>query len=191
MRKVRVLLIFALFLFLAFVSFSGAFLVVNAPAKADLVVVIAGETERRPQRGLELLTQNYAPLMLLDVPASTTVYTWTQVELAQKYIDGLPQANQIKVCPIVGLSTKEESLDVGKCLQGFTGHKILLVTSDFHTRRALSTFSRELPNYEFSIAAAYDPREFGTRWWQHRQWAKTNLLEFSKLVWWELVERWH
>ena len=75
-------------------------------------------------------------------------------------------------------------------MQAFTGHKILLVTSDFHTRRALDTFSRELPNYNFSIAAAYDSREFGVQWWQHRQWAKTNLLEFCKLVWWELVERW-
>ena len=190
MRKTRVLLILALFVFLIFVSFSGRFLTINAPAKAEVVVVIAGETERRPQRGLELLSQNYAPQMLLDVPAGTTIYAWTQVDLAQKYVNGLPQANQIKVCPINGLSTKEEALNVGKCMQAFTGHKILLVTSDFHTRRALDTFSRELPNYNFSIAAAYDSREFGVQWWQHRQWAKTNLLEFSKLVWWELVERW-
>jgi uncharacterized SAM-binding protein YcdF (DUF218 family) len=190
MRKTRVFLILAFCLVLGFLLFSGRFLVVNAPEKADLVVVVAGETERRPQRGLELLSQNYSSQMLLDVPAGTTIYQWTQIELAQKYVKNLPHADQIKVCPIEGLSTKEEALNVGKCLEAYHVHKILLVTSDFHTRRALSTFSRKLPNYQFAVAASYDSNEFGTHWWQHRQWAKTNLLEFSKLVWWELVERW-
>lgn len=190
MRKVRVFLILLIVVVIIFVAFSGRHLVLNAPERADVIVVLAGETERRPQRGLELLSQGYAPQMLLDTPAGTTIYKWTQQDLAQKYVNELPQANQIKVCSITGLSTKEESFNVSDCLKDYTAHKILLVTSDYHSRRAFDIFSKELPSYQFSVATAYDDREFGTRWWQHRQWAKTNLLEFSKFAWWELVERW-
>jgi uncharacterized SAM-binding protein YcdF (DUF218 family) len=66
----------------------------------------------------------------------------------------------------------------------------LIVTSDYHTRRALRTFQREAPDYEFSVAAAYDANEFGGQWWRHRQWAKVNFEEWLRLIWWELVDRW-
>jgi uncharacterized SAM-binding protein YcdF (DUF218 family) len=65
----------------------------------------------------------------------------------------------------------------------------LLVTSDYHTRRALSTFNRVLPR-DYSIAAVFDAREFGVQWWRHREWAKMNFDEWLKLIWWELVDRW-
>jgi uncharacterized SAM-binding protein YcdF (DUF218 family) len=191
MRKLRLAVALIVITVAMFVALSGQHLVLDAPEKAEVIVVLAGETERRPQRALELLRQGYAPHMLLDAPAGTTIYKWTQVDLAQRYVNELPQAIQIKVCPITGLSTKEESFNVANCLKDYDGQKILLVTSDYHSRRAFDIFSKALPNYHFSVASAYDAREFGTRWWQHREWAKTNLLEFSKFVWWELVERWN
>jgi len=64
------------------------------------------------------------------------------------------------------------------------------VTSDYHTRRALSVFRKEVPGYSYSVAAASDPVQFGARWWQHRQWAKNNTDEWMRLLWWELVDRW-
>jgi len=79
--------------------------------------------------------------------------------------------------------------DVARCLQGGSGRCILLVTSDFHTRRALSIFNRTLPG-NYSVAAAFDEREFGVQWWRHRQWAKVNFDEWVKLIWWELFDRW-
>jgi uncharacterized SAM-binding protein YcdF (DUF218 family) len=65
------------------------------------------------------------------------------------------------------------------------------VTSEFHTRRALSTFRRELPRRTFSVAATYDSAQFGTHWWTHRQWAKTVVDEWLRLLWWSVVDRWH
>lgn len=168
---------------------SGRFLVVNEPRKSDVIVVLAGETDRRPARGLELLDQGYAPRLILDVPANAKIYQWNQLEIARKYIDGLSQASSIMVCPIYGLSTKDEVQDVATCLHGGVVRRILLVTSDFHTRRALSIFKRELPA-DYSVAAASDASEFGVQWWRHRQWAKVNFDEWSKLIWWELVDRW-
>jgi hypothetical protein len=183
-----VLIVGGLFV-VALVATSGRFLVVNKPSKSDVMVVLAGETERRPARGLELLNQGYAPRLILDVPAEAKIYQRSQAEIARDYVDGLPQASSITVCPIYGQSTKDEALDVARCLQGVSGRRVLLVTSDFHTRRALSIFSLVLPA-DYSVAAVFDEREFGVQWWRHREWAKVNFEEWSKLTWWEIVDRW-
>jgi uncharacterized SAM-binding protein YcdF (DUF218 family) len=168
---------------------SGRFLVVNQPRKSDVIVVLAGETNRRPARGLELLDQGYASRLILDVPAGARIYRRDQVEIARKYVEGLPQANAITVCPIYGLSTRDEAQDVSRCLQGLSPRKVLLVTSDFHTRRALSIFTRTL-RADCSVAAAFDASEFGAQWWRHREWAKVNFEEWLKLIWWEIIDRW-
>ena len=168
---------------------SGRFLVVNQPRKSDVIVVLAGETDRRPARGLELLDQGYALRLILDVPAEAKIYRWSQLEIATKYTDELPQAGSIAVCPIYGFSTKDEAHDAARCLQGLSASRILLVTSDFHSRRAVSIFNRVLPA-DYSVAAAFDAKHFGVQWWRHREWVKVNFEEWSKLIWWELIDRW-
>jgi hypothetical protein len=189
MRKFRLVTLFGGLLIVALLATSGRFLVVNQPRRADLMVVLAGETDRRPARGLELLDQGYAPRLILDVPAEAKIYQWSQTEIARKYIETLPQASTVTICPIYGRSTRDEAEDVARCLRGNNSHSILLVTSDYHTRRALSIFRRILPA-EYSIAAAFDASEFGVQWWRHREWAKVNFEEWLKLIWWELVDRW-
>jgi hypothetical protein len=189
MGKFRLALIFGGLFLAALAITSGRFLVVNQPRKSDVMVVLAGETDRRPARGLELLDQGYAPRLILDVPAAGRIYQWNQLEIARKYIEGLPRAGTIMVCPIYGHSTRDEAQDVSRCLQGSGAGSVLLVTSDYHTRRALSIFERVLPA-DYSVAAAFDASEFGVQWWRHREWAKVNFDEWLKLVWWELVDRW-
>ncbi len=169
---------------------SGRFLIVNNPQPSDVIVVLAGETDRRPERALELLSQHYAPRVLLDVPAAAKIYKPTILEIAGEYVQQLPEKHSVSICPIVGLSTKTEARDVAQCLKQWDVHSVLLVTSDYHTRRALSTFQHELRGVRCSAASATDPRQFGINWWQHRQWAKLNFGEWIRLLWWEAVDRW-
>ena len=190
MRRVRIALVVVLLGWLIFSITSGGFLVVNNAQRADAIVVLAGETYHRPVRGLELLSQNYASRMLLDVPAPERIYGWNAVELAQRYVQQLPQGQSVTVCPVFGLSTKAEAQDVSRCLEQLGVRSILLVTSDYHTRRALSTFRHELPKYQIYVAAAPDPQQFGAAWWKRRQWAKMNFDEWLRLAWWEAVDRW-
>src|SRR5438445_8265894 len=119
---------------------SGGFLVVDEPRKSDVIMVLAGETDRRPARALELFDQGYASKIVIDVPTHARIYQWTQPELAQKYVEALPQARVISICPITGLSTKAEAKDAARCFSQSGGRSVLLVTSDFHTRRALKIF---------------------------------------------------
>jgi uncharacterized SAM-binding protein YcdF (DUF218 family) len=69
-------------------------------------------------------------------------------------------------------------------------HSVLIVTSASHTGRALRIFRHRLPQYKFSTAAAQDPSHFGIHWWTNREWAKTTVDEWVKLVWFEAVDRW-
>src|SRR5947209_11425962 len=109
---------------------AGKMLVVDVPQRSDVIVVLAGETYRRPQHAVELLNQGYASRILIDVPAQTRIYESSQIQLAENYIHNLPQASAMSVCPITGLSTRDESRDVNECLAHETGSRILIVTSD-------------------------------------------------------------
>jgi hypothetical protein len=188
MRKLRILILVVLVVWL--IARCDRFLVVDDPGKSDVIVVLAGETDRRPARALELLQQNYAKNVVVDVPADERIFGSTAVELAQKWAASLPQASQISVCPIHGLSTKAEAIESGECVKKVGAGSILLVTSDFHTRRAASIFRHQFPNTPIRVAAAYDSEQFGDPWWRHRQWAKTNFDEWVRLIWWEFVDRW-
>lgn len=181
--------IFAVLCVFLFV-YSGRFLVVNEAHKADVIVVLAGETKYRPACGLRLLDAGYAPLMLLDVPAEEKVYQWNSTELAEKYIQGLPEAKAIQICPIGGLSTKAEVADVQRCLAPLKVQTVLLETSTYHTRRALSIFKTIDKTHEYSISACVDSKTFEVQWWRGREWAKTNFYEWIRLLWWEMVDRW-
>jgi hypothetical protein len=174
----------------AFAASAGRLLVVDAPQPSDVILVLAGETDRRPARALQFLDQGYGRRVVVDVPAANRIYGFTQVELAQKYIENIPQSAMVRICPITGLSTREESHDAEKCLADEAGTRVLIVTSDYHTRRALSIFRHEVHGESFSVAAARDEIQFGSRWWTNRQWAKTCFDEWLRLVWWNGVERW-
>ncbi len=175
---------------LLFAAIAGRMLVLNDPKKSDAIVVLAGETEYRPQLGLQLLDDGYGKNLVIDVPAGARIYQYTQLQLAKNYFGGLPEAASVRICPISGLSTRDESHDVEKCLTR-EEHRILIVTSDYHTRRALSIFRHELHGRSFSVAAAQDVRGYGVRWWRHREWAKTCFDEWVRTVWWDMVDRWH
>jgi hypothetical protein len=169
---------------------AGNYLLVDAPQRSDVILALAGETDHRPARALELLAQGYGRKVIINVPAGAKVYGSSEVELAQQYFQSLPHAAAISVCPIEGLSTKEESKDAEKCLDREGAKSVLIVTSDYHTRRALEIFRHEIPARKFSTAAARDDSYFGTRWWQHRQWAKTFVDEWLRLIWWKVVDQW-
>jgi len=187
MRFLR-LFIFLLLICLVLASQAARFLVVNNPEPADGIVVLAGETDRRPARGLELLRRGMAPHLLFDAEDGEQIYDLKLTEIAQRYANTLPEANHITVCAVRGRSTFAETADVGRCLGPLNARRVLIVTSNYHTRRAFIIFSHRLPQYHWSIAATGDPVSFA--WWTNRELAKTAFDEWTKLVWWEVVDRW-
>ena len=169
---------------------AARFLVVDDPQKSDAIVVLAGETSVRPAHALQLLRDGMAPRLFLDAEAGDQIYDQPLTEIARRYVTSLPDASHISVCAIQGRSTAAESADVARCLEPLGAHRVLLVTSDYHSRRALTIFSPRLPQSQWSIGAARNPAQFGNAWWTHREWAKATFDEWTKLIWWEAVDRW-
>jgi hypothetical protein len=179
-----------LLILVALASQAGRFLVVDEPVQSDAILVLAGETRVRPTHALELLRQGMAQHVFLNAEKQNQIYDEQLIDIAQKYVDSLPDANRVSVCPIVSFSTNAETDDANRCLQSVHAQRVLIVTSEFHTRRSLMIFRQRLPQYQFSVAAARNPMQFGEAWWTNREWAKTTLDEWMKMFWFEAVDRW-
>lgn len=172
---------------------SASFLVINAPQKSDVIVVLGGDNaDQRYWRAIELLRAEYAPQMFVDARADTIVWGHTPAEHTANFIreSAGTLAGRVHVCPIRADSTRGEADYIRACLEALHPQSVLIVTSDYHTRRALSIAQHTMPQYRWSAAASSDPAVFGTTWWKHREWAKINFLEWQRLLWWELIERW-
>jgi len=189
MRLLR-LFVFLLVICLLLASQAARFLIVDHPEPSDAIVALAGETNVRPARALELLRRGMAPRLFLDAENDEQIYDLKLTEIAQKYANGLPESSRVTVCAIQGRSTVAETADVARCLSPLKARRVLIVTSDYHTRRALTIFSHRLPQYHWSIAAAGNPAQFSAAWWTNRESAKVTFDEWTKLVWWEAVDRW-
>ena len=190
MRKIALLAIVVALI--AFALNAGRILVVRDLRHADAIVVLVGETDRRPALALELLRQGYAPRVLLDASPDVRVYRWAAAEIAEQYIHTLPPeiAASVSVCRESALSTMDEARQVRRCLDTVDARSVLVVTSEYHTRRALSVFRHTFPGRSIGVAGAIEPDQFGVLWWRHREWAKVTLNEWARLLWWECVDRW-
>ena len=176
-----------------FALFAGRLLVRDRPERSDVIVVLAGDSQNeRYHRGMELLRSGYGNHLFLDAQSDSTYFGHSPVEYADAFLkqDAGDISAKVSVCPFEEDSTLTETGFVAKCLESLHARSALLVTSDFHTRRALSVFTHRLPQYHWSVAAAHDLRVFDTRWWRQREWAKTTFLEWLKVIWWNAIDRW-
>ena len=172
----------------------GGYLIVNDAQKSDAIVVLAGDqVDQRYWRALDLLRGGYGHHLLVDA-GTGQVYGQSYLDLAASFIARTAgeNASQVSICTVKGDSTKEEAPQVGECLAKLQPppHSVVLVTSDYHTRRALSVFRQRLPQIRWTAGATRNDFLFGQPWWENREWAKTYLTECEKLLWWELWDRW-
>ncbi|HMK30685.1 MAG TPA: YdcF family protein [Terriglobales bacterium] len=190
-RKFLLLALFGLLLW--FFLDSGRLLVLDRPERAEAIVVLDGSSiDQRYAKGLEMLRAGYGNRLFLDARSDYTSYGRTPAQYASDWVkqSAGDQLSRVSVCDIQSNSTRQETADVTQCLDSVGARSALIVTSDHHTRRALSIFRKLKPQYRWSIAAAANPAEFGEKWWSHREWAKTWLTEWERMLWWQLVDRW-
>jgi len=161
----------------------GAYLVrADAPQKADAVLVLAGDGwGHRILAGAQLAREGYAPKVLVSGPDGA--YGNHDCELAIPFAvkHGFPASYFVHV-EHTGRSTMAEAKAVLTVIRRMGIHRLLIVTSDYHTRRAGSIFRTLAPDLKILVVAA--PDEFFTSdgWWHTREGQKTFLLEWEKTV---------
>jgi hypothetical protein len=173
----------------------GGYLLVGEdplPAHAAGAVVLQGSFlgERARLAGaVQLLQQGRVDRILLSVPHESY---WGQplFPLVQNFIErhyGQGIASRIDICdssPVVD-STEQEARVLTHCIQERGWQSFVLVTSNYHTRRAGIIWRRviregHLP-IDLSVHGVDDPEFHSAGWWRERRSAKTWLMEFVKL----------
>src|ERR1017187_10845753 len=124
MRFLRLFIVLFLASILVLASQASRFLLVDEPEPSDAIVVLAGETNVRPARALELLRQRLAPRVLIDAETRDRVYDQSLIDIAQKYVNSLPEATRISVCPIYGFSTFSGGGDASRRLPALGAHPV-------------------------------------------------------------------
>jgi uncharacterized SAM-binding protein YcdF (DUF218 family) len=163
-------------------SFLGNALVENdGPQKAQAIVVMGGdETGARIIKAAELAQSGYAPVVMVSGPPM--LMGW-ESDLTIRYAEskGFPASlfqpldNQVH-------STRSETIDIAKDLKRDGIHKILLVTSNYHSGRAGRLMRAAAPWCWVVVIAAPDPAFDPNGWWKDRESQKQFLFEWMKTV---------
>lgn len=151
----------------------------DTPAQSDAIVLLAGNHKERSPAAAMLYRDGYAPLVILSndgmISGWSTKYNrnlyqieWAEEELVKL---GVPRKKILKL-PFYGSSTMFDALAVKRYLFKNGVKKIIVVTSDYHTRRALWTFKHALKEYTTDITI-FPAQSFGVG-------ARSLALEYGK-----------
>lgn len=163
--------------------------------RADAVVVLSGSSAyiERSRRAAELYKEGRAPRVILT--NDNLRGPWSEarqvnplfVERAQEELAraGVP-SNSIEVLPDEIEGTHGEAVAVYNYATQKGLRSVLIVTSPYHTRRALWTMQRAFRNS--GVAVGVETTENGedilapTTWWLHRRGWSVVALEYPKLI---------
>ena len=189
LRRYRWLLALALAVVLALVTYpiwltilAGYLVQSDKPAAADMIVVLAGDfTGSRIFTAGGLVRQGFAGKALISGPSGIYGLYESDLAIAMAVHNGYP-ASYFVAFPNDSKSTASETEALVSELRKLNVHKIDLVTSNFHTRRAGRMFRNQAPDIEVHVVAAPD-RYFTTNGWgKEREGRKTFLIEWMKTV---------
>jgi hypothetical protein len=150
------------------------------------VLVLAGDAfGRRIMKGAELVREGWAPVAYISGPDE--LYGFTEDQLAIQYaVKQGAKAEWFTGLPNQANSTREEAEQLLPVLKAKDVRRLLLVTSNFHTRRALRIFRRtaeaKAPGMQIHPVAARDALFEPGEWWKTRPGQKVFLLEWTKTL---------
>jgi uncharacterized SAM-binding protein YcdF (DUF218 family) len=161
----------------------GGYLVhVDAPVRADIAVVLAGDRYGfRILKGADMVREGYVSKVLVSGPEGT--YGYNEAELAIPFAvrHGDPASWFIEF-PNKSRSTRGEASAVVPELRKLGVRRCLLVTSNYHTRRAGRIFRAAAPDIDFRVIASRDRFFDPDSWWRTREGRKLFVLEWLKTV---------
>ena len=149
---------------------------------ADLIYVLAGDFwGSRVLLGAHLGSEGWAPQVIL----SGGRY---QGSLRQRLVGGLRRRSMVTraglflpIPMLAAQSTVEEAHAMGPIFHRLGAQRIILVTSNFHSRRAVQVFRLFLPEFDFRMeGSARQTSSIPRAWWQSRARAPSFVRRISK-----------
>lgn len=113
----------------------------SGPVKGDVIIVLGGGSSERSERAAELFREGAAPRIIITGEGDCE----TNFELL--LAGGVPKDAIEIECNAE--STRQNALFTLPMLQKDGAHRVILVTTWYHSKRALSCFRRYAPGIEF------------------------------------------
>jgi uncharacterized SAM-binding protein YcdF (DUF218 family) len=153
------------------------------PSKADAVVVLAGDwLGLRVEKGGDLVREGWAPVALLSGPHQHYGKCESDLAIDWAATKGYPR-NYFEGVPNFSTSTEDEAAIMAAEIRKRGIRKILLVTSNYHTRRAGKIWRRAAAGaFEVQVVAAPDKDLVPEAWWKNREGRKKIFLEWVKTI---------
>ena len=152
--------------------------------KADALVVLSDDNfyADRATRAAELLREGKAPLIVASgrrLRPNAGIAELMEHDLIER---GVPKEKIVRL-PQDADSTQEEAEAVLKFAKEKKWRSVIVVTSNYHTRRARYIFRRVFPQgMQISIASARDGDFDPQHWWEKRKSTKELTREFAGMV---------
>jgi uncharacterized SAM-binding protein YcdF (DUF218 family) len=160
----------------------GDFLVVSDPLdKADLIYVLAGDFfGRRVLVGADLGARGYAKTVVLSGGPYANSY---EGDMAVDFAVQHGYSRNL-FCPLRldVPSTIDEARALGPFFRRLGARRIILVTSNFHSRRVALVFRLFLPGYDFRVVGAPQPEFSPGAWWKDERSRDLLFSEYRKLA---------
>jgi len=119
----------------------------SGPVTADVIVVMGGAWLERPQRAAELFKQDEAPKILVTGAGDCQLNR----EFLEK--DGVPAA--AITLESKSRTTRENARFSIPLLRQMKAQRVIIVTSWYHSRRALACFEHYAPDIQFYSRPSY------------------------------------
>lgn len=181
---VAVLAVLAILTSSLWLSAFGRYLVVDEkPEPSGAIVILSGETVPRVAKGVELYRQGYADLIIMSGGGKLTSKITDSDLMRMEAVDlGVPPS--AVVLERKAQSTYENAVYVKKILQERKIDSFLLVTSNYHTRRAKNIFGKVLKDtgIKFITVSAPDPRFSAFDWWKKHEGQQKALTELANII---------
>ena len=168
---------------------ANEWIVENVPAHCDAMIVLSDDdyAADRVNRAAQLYRSQAAPIVVASgrmLRPYAGIGELMQHDLAER---GVPQT-AIIVFKHTGENTREEAEAIRSLVQDRGWKRLLVVTSNYHTRRARYIFSRVLSPTQIFVASAPDTGFDPNSWWEHRYGVKMFFSELTGMCvsMWEL-----
>lgn len=161
----------------------GSYLVKAAPpVKADIALVLAGDGRGdRILKAAQLVRDGYVPKVVVSGPDGN--YGVHECDLAIPFAvrAGYPESYFVHL-ENTARNTRDEARAAAEAIRKMGAHSVLVVTTDFHTRRAGRMYANEAADLKTTVVSAPDKYFSAKGWWRNREGQKTFLYEWMKTV---------
>ena len=165
--------------------FAGEFWIVDeTPQVSDVIVILSDDNygADRAARAAQLFKSGMAPRILASGRLLRPYAGIAELMEHDLKALGVP-ANAIVPVTHRATNTREEAIADSQAIAAHGWKKVLLVTSNYHTRRADYIFERALPaGTELRVVSAPDSEYDPNTWWQTRNGLKRFLYESAGYV---------